>query len=162
MPRISQHIDIARLPEDVFAFLADFGNDSRWRANVLEMKPLGQPGDVGGIWSRQVEVRRIPGRAIESEAVVTASEPARLLSVRRATGPIRPEASYRLEPFNGGTRLTFKLEVALAGATWLILPLVWLLLMVVVGPALSGDLARLKEKLESGAECSPQGPNLRE
>ena len=148
MPRIGQQVDIARPPDEVFAFLSDFGNDSTWRANVLEMKPLGRSGDVGGVWSRQVEVRKVPGRVIESEAVVTASESGRRLSVRRATGPIRPEASYHLEPFDGGTRLSFVLEVPLAGMSWLALPLVWLFLALVVRPALPTDLARLKDLLD--------------
>ena len=148
MTRITYQIDIASPPSTVFAFLEDFSNDSKWRANVVEMKPLGEPGDRGGVWSRQIEVRKVPGRTVETEAVVTAYERDRLLSVRRATGAIRPEATYRLEPAAGGTRLSFELEIALSGATWLALPLVWTFATLAIRPVLPKDFARLKAILE--------------
>jgi hypothetical protein len=150
VPRLRHQVDLARTPDEVFAYLSDFGNDPRWRADVLAMKPLGQPGDPEGVWSRQIEVRRVPGRTVASEAVVTASEPGKALSVRRATGLIRPEARYRFEPYAGGTRLSFELEIALAGATWLLLPAVWLFMQLAIRPVLPKDLARLKRLLEAG------------
>jgi hypothetical protein len=149
VPRLRHQVDLARTPDEVFAYLSDFGHDPHWRANVLSMKPLGQPGDLGGVWSRQIEVRRVPGRTMESEAVVTVSEPGKALSVKRATGLIRPEARYRFEPYRGGTRLSFDLEVALAGATWLLLPAVWLFMELAIRPVLRKDLARLKRLLEA-------------
>jgi hypothetical protein len=149
MPRVSQEIEIARTPDAVFAFLADFANDPSWRANVVAMRPMGEPGDLGGVWSRQIEVRRVPGRAVESEAVVTVFEPPKALSVQRASGPIRPEAHYRLEPAGAGTRLSFRLEIALAGAAWVALPVVWLFMQLAIRPTLPGDLARLKRLLEA-------------
>src|SRR5688572_8015227 len=155
MPQLTREIEIARSPDAVFAFLADFANDPKWRANVLAMRPLGQPGDTGGIWSRQVEVRQVPGRTMESEAVVTVYDPPKLLSVKRASGPIRPEATYRLEPsmtnatHGDGTRLSFRLEIPLAGAAWLALPAVWLFMRLAIRPALPGDLTRLKHLLET-------------
>jgi hypothetical protein len=149
MPRVDGAIDIARPPADVFAYLANFNNDPTWRANVVEMRPLGSPADLGGVWSHQVEVRKVPGRLVESAAVITACEPARLLSIKRASGPIRPEATYRLAPSERGTRLSFDLTIALGGLTWLALPLVWLFLKLAVGPVLPKDLGRLKLALES-------------
>jgi hypothetical protein len=152
MPRLTQEIDIARAPDVVFAFLADFANDPKWRANVIAMRPLGRPEDTGGVWSRQIEVRQVPGRTVESEAVVAVYDPPRTLSVKRAGGPIRPEATYRLEPSgpNGdGTRLTFRLEIPLAGAAWLALPAVWLFMRLAIRPVLPADLARLKHLLEA-------------
>jgi hypothetical protein len=149
MPAIDAHIHIARPPDAVFAYLADFSNDPHWRANVLAMRPLGNPQDLGGIWSRQVEVRRVPGRTVESHAAITTYAPPRELAVRRATGPIRPEARYRLTPQNGGTHLSFHLQIPLAGPSWLALPAVWLLLRLLVAPTLPQDLARLKQALET-------------
>jgi hypothetical protein len=149
MPAVSATIDIARPPDAVFAYLADFANDATWRANVVEMRPLGRAEDPGGIWSRQIEVRRVPGRIVESEAVVTVFEPGRELAVRRATGPIRPEARYQLAPHPAGMRLSFRLEIDLTGAAWLALPVVWLFLHVAIAPMLPQDLARLKQVLES-------------
>jgi hypothetical protein len=147
MPRTAYQIDLPQAPATVFAYLADFKNDSSWRANVVEMKPLGQASDLGGIWSRQVEVRKVPGKVVESEAVITAFEPEQRIAVQRATGPIRPKATYRLEPNGTGTRLAFELDIALRGAAWLALPLVWLFMMLAIRPVLPKDFARLAERL---------------
>jgi hypothetical protein len=149
VPGAAASITIARSPEEVFAYLADFGNDVRWREGVVAMRPVGRSEDVGGVWSRQVEVRRVPGRTLESEAIVTASEPGKRLAVRRASGPIRPEATYQLTPEGGGTRLDFRLDVALAGAAWLALPAAWLFLRFAIAPVLPRDLERLKREIEA-------------
>jgi len=111
------------------------------------MKPLGSAGDVGGVWSRQVEVRKVPGKVVETEAVITAFEPGQRLAVQRASGAIRPHAIYRLEPAGTGTRIAFELDIALRGATWLALPLVWLFMMLAIRPVLPKDFARLAERL---------------
>jgi hypothetical protein len=149
MPRVSHELGIQVPPASLFAFLADFSNDAKWRANVLEMKPLGRPEDRGGIWSRHVEVRRVPGRTIETEAVVTAAEPGRRLSIQRATGAIRPEATYQLEESDGGTRLRFDLSITLHGATWLAFPGIWVFMNAAIRPNLPKDFARLKQLLEA-------------
>jgi hypothetical protein len=145
MPRIRYDHVIARAPAHVFSFLADFANDAKWRANVLEMKPLGKPDDLGGVWSRQIEVRKVPGKVIETEAVITACEPPRVLSVKRASGPIRPEAIYRLEPVEDGkaTRVSFELAIELDGAAWLALPFVWLFANLAIRPVVPKDFTRL-------------------
>jgi hypothetical protein len=149
MPRASYEIDISAPPAAVFAFLSDFSNDPKWRANVVQMKPLGRAEESGGVWSRQIEVRKVPGRTVESEAVVTAFEPGATLSVQRASGPIRPHAIYRLTPAGAGTRLHFELQIALTGAAWLAFPLVWLFVTLAIRPVLPKDFGRLKQLLEA-------------
>jgi hypothetical protein len=151
MPSVRRRVHLRHSPAAVFAYLADFGHDPRWRSNVVAMRALGQPGDVGGVWSRQIEVRKVPGRLIETEAVVVAYEPARELAVQRAGGPIRPRARYRLSPEGPGTRLDFELEVDLRGWTWLAAPAVWLFLLLLVRPSLAGDFARLAAALDAAA-----------
>lgn len=148
MPRAHREIEIARSPADVFTYVADFSNDVAWRSNVIAMKPLGAATDVGGIWSRQIEVRKVPGKTVETEAVITVFEPGQELIVQRASGPVRPAARYAMSPHGAGTRLTFELDVALRGATVLLFPLVWLFLALAIRPAVRKDLARLKERLE--------------
>lgn len=151
-------IEIDRPPAAIFRFLADFSNDPRWRANVVEMLPLGRPTDaLGGIWSRQVEVRKVPGRRLRTEAVITAFEPPRRIAFRRADGPIRPEGVYALSDLGGRTRLDFSIAVDLEGAARLLAPLVALLLAAVVRPALEGDFTRLKALLEQ-SRTGPEGP----
>ncbi len=148
--KLSHKVEISRQPEDVFAFLSDFSNDPRWRANVLEMRAIGTESALGGAWSRQIEVRWVPGRTIETEAVITAFEPPRLITVQRASGPIRPSAIYELARGGAGTILYFRLEVPLKGLKVLAAPLVALFLNLVVRPTLGPDFNRLKSILEDG------------
>lgn len=137
----------------VFAFLANFANDELWRAHVIEMRSSGAKEDAnGGVWSRQTEVRKVQGRLVETEAMVTAFDPPVRLAARRASGPVRPEAIYELRSTDSGTRLRFRLEVALAGITWLAWPLVMLFLFLTVRPALRSDFDRLRTLLESANE----------
>ena len=146
---MSYEIRIARDPSDVFGVLANFENDVRWRANVVEMRPLGKVADLGGEWSRQTERRKVPGRVVETEAVITSFVPPFRLAVQRASGPVRPEAIYELSPdSSGGTKLHFRLDVVLAGWTWLLWPLLVLFLYVAVRPALPGDFERLRALLQ--------------
>lgn len=149
MPGVKFSVEVDRSPAEVFGFLADFSNDPRWRANVVEMIPLGRPSDaLGGIWSRQVEVRKVPGRQLRTEAVITAFEPPRRIAFRRADGPIRPEGTYVLGDLGGRTRLDFSIAVNLEGGARVIAPLVALMLAAVVRPALPADFGRLKALVE--------------
>jgi hypothetical protein len=146
--QVSYGVEISRPPSAVFDFLADFSHDPKWRANVVEMVPLGSAEDRGGVWSRQIERRQVPGRIIETAAVITSFERPRRLAVRRATGPVRPTAVYELSELDGGCRIDFRVEVELTGAKLLLTPLVVFLLNAMVKPALPGDFGRLKPLLE--------------
>jgi carbon monoxide dehydrogenase subunit G len=149
MPTLRYSIDIRRPPEAVFDFLDDFANDVSWRSNVVEMVPRGNPSDPLGKWGRHVERRQVPGRIIETETVLTDRDRPRRLAFQRADGAIRPKGAYRLEPRGEGTHLDFELEVRLHGGRTLLAPLIWALLNAVVKPALPGDFARLKQRLET-------------
>ena len=154
MPRLRHSIEVTHPAAAVFGVLADFGQDPRWRANVIEMVPLGREGDIGGIWSRHVEVRQVPGRQIRTEAIITSFVPGQRLAVRRASGPVRPEATCQLSDFGGRTRIDFTLDVELTGIRVLLAPLVWLLLGLVIRPVLPGDFARLSKHLDAALPSS--------
>ena len=154
MPGVHHMIEIGARPERVFSVLADFSNDPKWRSKVVEMIPLGAAGDaLGGIWSRQVEVRQVPGRQIRTEAVITAFEPSRKIGFKRASGPIRPEGTYTLTDLGGRARLEFRLDVTLAGAQVLLTPLIALMLAAIVRPTLPGDFMRLKMLVEAAGHA---------
>jgi Polyketide cyclase / dehydrase and lipid transport len=156
MPGVSHEVRIGRPPHVAFDYLADFSHDPAWRRGVLAMEPLGDPAGVGGEWGRQIEVRRVPGRTLRTEAEVVEFAPPTLLRVQRATGPIRPIATYRLRGEGTSTRLRFDLTIELRGARRLALPAVLPFLWLVIRPTLPDDLARLKALVE--AEPAPQTP----
>ncbi|HEU4349460.1 MAG TPA: SRPBCC family protein [Actinoplanes sp.] len=138
-------MEIDRPVEMVFRYLVEL-NDAQWRSSVLSMRLLSPSPD--GVGARHVEVRRVPGRTVETVAEVTVYEPNRRWAVRRAGGPVRPEVTYHLDPTPAGTRLRFTFDVAvLAGAARVLRPLVPLVRRLVYR-GFASDLGRLKQRLE--------------
>jgi membrane protein len=139
----SASVEIARPPEEVFDYLVGL-NDREWRSGVVEMRLLSDRQH--GVGARHIEVRQLLGRRIELAAEVVAYEPPRRWAVRRATGRVRPQVTYELEPLPTGTRVTSSLSLPGgrrgAKATG---PLVRLF-----GRVAGRDLGRLKEKLQRG------------
>jgi uncharacterized membrane protein len=154
---LTHTVRIERSAQDVFTFLSDFSNDPEWRANVLEMRATGSSTAPGGIWSRQIEVRKVPGRTIETEAVITAFEPPGRITIQRASGPIRPVATYELEQQGAETMVRFRLGVSLQGIKILAWPLVALFLSLAVRPSLKPDFERLRNILEAEAKAPRDG-----
>jgi hypothetical protein len=143
---------VERPPEEVFAYLVEI-NDARWRSGVVAMRLTSE--SYRGVGSTHVEVRRLLGRRLESAAEVVAYEPNRLWAVRRASGPIRPQATYTIEPEAGGSRVGFGFGVpTLLGPARLLGPLVRLAAPM-VEKAFRKDLRRLKERLEAEARPTP-------
>jgi uncharacterized protein YndB with AHSA1/START domain len=141
-------VTIARSPEDVFRYLVEL-NDARWRRGVADMRLISDGYE--GVGTRHVEVRRLLGRTIQTQAEVVAYEPNHEWAVRRATGPVRPQVTYTLTPASTGTRLVFGFDVpALHGAAQVLRPLVGLLRPLVERATLK-DLRQLRAQLEAAA-----------
>jgi hypothetical protein len=139
---------VERPPEEVFAYLVEL-NDARWRSGVVAMRLTSE--SYRGVGSTHVEVRRLLAWRLESAAEVVAYEPNRLWAVRRASGPIRPQATYTIEPEAGGSTVGFGFGVpTLLGPARLLGPLVRLAAPM-VEKAFRKDLQRLKERLEAEA-----------
>jgi uncharacterized protein YndB with AHSA1/START domain len=121
MPEASGTVTIARAPADVFAFLADGTNNSRWRAGVLDISHKSGHGK-GAIYEQGVTGPF--GRRVPADYEITAYEPERRIAFRAIVGPVRPEGSFELEPADGGTRLTFSLRCSPSGVARLMSPMV--------------------------------------
>jgi carbon monoxide dehydrogenase subunit G len=121
MPEASNSIQIARAPSEVFAFLADGTNNTRWRPGVTDIKHR-SGGGVGAVYEQGVKGPF--GRRVRADYEITVYEPDRRLGFRTIAGPVRPEGSYELEPHDGGTRLTFSLNCTPTGVAKLMTPMV--------------------------------------
>jgi len=142
MPSAANEIHIARPPAEVFQFLADPENDTRWRSGVLEMKHLSGSG-VGARYSQQVAGPG--GRPVRADIEITEFNDGRAIAFQTVTGPVRPRGRYTLSSANGGTQLRFELDAPVSGIKRLIAPLVQKTMNAEVG-----RLAKLKEILEEG------------
>jgi uncharacterized membrane protein len=140
VPSAENSIVINRPRSEVFAFVADHENDSKWRPGVVDIKRASGE-EQGAIYTQGIQGPL--GRRIDADFEVTAYQPDTLLAFRTLVGPVQPEGSYRFEDADGGTRVTFSLNANLRGPQKLMAPMVGKSMRNQVG-ALS-DLKRVLE-----------------
>lgn len=148
MPSASRSVTIARPPADVFAFVSDGTTAPQWRSGVTDVAL--QSGSGLGAQYRQ-GVKGPGGRRVDADYEITAWEPDRRLAFAATAGPVRPTGEYRLEPVEGGTRLTFSLAANVGG-------LKGLLMGRAVQSSMDAEMAaldRLKELLEARDMTGP-------
>ena len=120
--RVTESIDIAARPAQVWAHIAHHAAWPEWFAPIERVEPLGSPTGVGG--GRRIIVRKRP-----IDEVFTAWEVDRhfAFAVTGSRIPILRSLaeSVRLEPNGTGTRLTYRQGVeGRTGCGWL-MKLVW-------------------------------------
>ena len=96
--RFEHTVTIDRSPEDVYAFLADVSNLPRWQGTVTDASI----DDDGRIRER----RAFLGRRIDSVIEIVAAEAPTRWDLRTVEGPVKFRVEHRLEPADGGTRLS--------------------------------------------------------
>lgn len=116
---------IDRSVQDVWAFLSDPRNESKWHTDILEIRSADDPeGGAGTAWilgaPLYVTVQFMGRRAYEVE--VTGLEANRRLQITTRSGPIKPIATYLLEPSGEGTRFTRHVDIPLDGPLRFLLP----------------------------------------
>jgi carbon monoxide dehydrogenase subunit G len=117
--RYSRTIEIARLPEEVFAFLADLENVPRWQPTVCDVRWDGELREG----SQFEETRELLGRRARSRLEVVTLDPPRELSIRVVEEPVPLTVRHRLEPADDGTRLTLEAEGEAGGLMRLAAPI---------------------------------------
>lgn len=144
MPKATNSVTIARPLEEVFAFIADGEKCIQWRLGVVDIKRVS--GD--GVGTRYEQGVKGPmGRRVAADYEITVFEPNKRLEFQTVAGPVRPHGRYDLEAVDGGTRVTFTLDVELSG-----------LRKLLMGPPVQKTMAvevraldDLKRTLEGGA-----------
>jgi uncharacterized protein YndB with AHSA1/START domain len=107
----TQSIEIARSPDEVFAYLTDPSKLSTWQ-DAEEVTQL-TPGAVG-VGTRLREVHRVLGRRRVEITEFVVYEPGRRFDIRMIDGPPL-DGRWDFEPSTAGTRLTFTPIVRLTG-----------------------------------------------
>ena len=103
MTAFQNTVTIARPADEVFAFLADFGNIPAWNYAIARTVQT-YPGQAG-VGATYRQTRTVPRRSEEGFQVTIFAAPRRL-AVKGQIGPFNASSSYLLEPAAGGTRLT--------------------------------------------------------
>ena len=94
-------IEIARTPEDVFAYLTDVSNVPAWQAGVKSAERRD---------GRIEESRSIFGKELHTALEIVEQEEPRLFTLRALDSPVPFTVRHELEPAEGGTRLTVTAE----------------------------------------------------
>ncbi len=147
MAPLRQSIEIARRPEDVFAYVDDLARHGEWQQMVVSARVDGDgPTRVG---TRVTEVRRFGRREETITYEVTEHEPPKAIAFRGIDGPIRAIGRATFEPVADGsrTRVTLELDFAGHGFGKLLLPVA----RSVSRKQIPQDQQRLKQHLESEA-----------
>lgn len=115
MITIEEETSIDRPPAEVFAFIADVDNLTRWQSGTVEAALLSEPPLRLGSRFRQV-VKAGPWK-LQSSGVVTEYSPSEVFAVEAMSGPLDYACSIRLKAAGGGTRVTMR-AVAHANGFW--------------------------------------------
>ena len=122
-PMVSS-VEIARPPDEVFAYVTDPSRFGEWQRDVVAVRhDGGRPGQVG---SRFTTTRRIGGSERAMTQEVTEASAPRRWAARAVDGPVRPNATVTVEPLAGGagSRVTFSLGFEGHGIGRPLLPMV--------------------------------------
>jgi carbon monoxide dehydrogenase subunit G len=99
-------IEIARTPEDVFAYLTDVSNLPDWQEGVKRATLRD---------GRIEETRTLLGRQLDTTLEIVEEETPRLFLLRALDGPARVTIRHELEPTDGGTQLSVTAEGDIPG-----------------------------------------------
>jgi uncharacterized protein YndB with AHSA1/START domain len=142
--KVEHEVTIARPPADVFAYLTNMEKIPEWQATAVEGRLESERLEEG---ARAVEVRKFLGRPMESTLRVTAFEPDRHFAAEVVSGPVSFRVDHRLEPDDGGTRVSFTIEGEPGGFFRFAEPVI----ERQVRRQVTDDFTTLKLRLETGA-----------
>lgn len=126
MIRVESSAVIDRPVQDVWAFVSDPRNEPKWHTDILairsEADPSGEPGSNWALGSTWLVTVRFMGRR-QYDVEITGLERDHRLEITTQTGPMKPVATYRLEPANGGTRFIRHVDLPVHGVFRMMKPL---------------------------------------
>jgi uncharacterized protein YndB with AHSA1/START domain len=107
MISVEKSIVINRPVADVFAFVTNEANTTKWQGGVVETKDEGPSNQVG---SRYTEVRKFMGRDMNTTLELTAFDPNSRWAAKVVKGPVPYEVVSLFEAVGDGTRVTTRVE----------------------------------------------------
>jgi uncharacterized protein YndB with AHSA1/START domain len=145
MAPIVASAEIARSPDDVFAYVTDPKRLPEWQESVVRAESSDTPARIG---TRARMTRRVGRREMTQSAELAELTPPTRWAVRGLDGPVQGNVNGRIDPLDNGTRsrVTIELDLEGHGIGKLLVPLF-------VGrkaqDEMPRNMQRLKERLES-------------
>jgi uncharacterized protein YndB with AHSA1/START domain len=151
MPPIVATAEVDRPAADVFAYTTDPTRFPEWQAGVISGRLDGE-----AVGARCITVRRIGGAERPSTSELVRLEPPRAWAVRGLDGPIRAAVDVTVEPLGADrSRVAIAVDFTGHGIGKLLVPLV---VRREARKEMPANLARLKDRLEDGAQASGGAP----
>ena len=148
MAPITESIEIARRPEDVFAYITDPSHVPDWQESVVRVSREGSGPASDG--TRVVVTRRVGRREMVMTAELSDLHPPTSWSVLGVDGPVRGILKGTIDPLQDGqaSRVTMVLDFEGHGIGKLLVPLV---VRRQAASEMPKNQQKLKQLLESGA-----------
>jgi uncharacterized protein YndB with AHSA1/START domain len=148
MPAITDSIEIARRPEDVYAYSFDPDRRTEWQPTVESITV--ETAGAAHEGTRARETRRVTGGPRTFGWEVTEAQPPHHWAFRGIDGPVRPSGRMTFSPTNGGaaTKVDFEIEFNGRGPGALLA----VLARRDARKQIPDELAHLKERLERNGE----------
>ncbi len=151
MAPIVSSIEIARPPEEVFAYVADPARLAEWQESVVSVRAEG--GGPPAVGSKAITIRKIGPRERAMTMEMTNISRPRSWAVRGIDGPVRGVVNGTVDPLDDGarSRVTIELDFEGHGIGKLLVPLV---VRRQAAKELPQSHANLKRRLEAGAPAT--------
>jgi carbon monoxide dehydrogenase subunit G len=142
------NIDLSTLVDrpmkDVFAFVSDLNNMSKWNSAVVSLQQI-TPGAVN-VGTKFKSVGEMMGRRLEGEVVVTTYEPDTKTGFQMQAGPVQMNITISFKPVGTGTKISLNAQGNPAG----VFKLAEGVMAGRVKSMMEENLVRLKSVLEKG------------
>ena len=107
MITVEKSVMINKPVAEVFAFVTNEENTTKWQGGVESSQVEGPSNQVG---SRYTEVRKFMGREMKTTLELTAFEPNAKWGAKVVKGPVPYEVVSLFETAGGGTKVTTRVE----------------------------------------------------
>jgi uncharacterized protein YndB with AHSA1/START domain len=144
---VEDRIDIARPPEEVFAYVTNPEHWPQWSGPVIEVRSE-HPGPLTADATFTV-VAKLVGRQFETESRVTEVVKNRLLAYTSTSGPVPSTFTFRFDPTDAGTRVTQTVSTDDEQVVGVFFRLGFPLIEAAYRRQMAVDLATLKDLLEA-------------
>jgi carbon monoxide dehydrogenase subunit G len=142
MHTMTQSVTVNRPAAEVWDYLSNFENTTRWSQGVLEARQTSD-GPLGAGSTLRTVVKAF-GRRRTADYLVTEHEPGHAFAFEVTSGPMTSRARFSVEAAGAGTRLTASGTAELTGIARLLAPIV----VGTVKRHSQADLANLKRILD--------------
>ena len=130
--------------KDVFGFVSNLNNMSKWNSAVVSLQQV-TPGAVG-VGTKFKSVGEMMGRRIEGEVQVTSYEPDTKTGFQMNAGPMQINVTISFKPVGTGTKISLNAQGNPAG----VFKLAEGVMQGRIKSMMEENLARLKSVLEKG------------